>query len=187
MTGTDSRMGTADGIRNKTAGVTLVALGAAFLTVCSWITVPYTVPFTAQTFGVFLILKVLGGGRGTAAIALYIALGAVGLPVFSGFGAGIGALSGPTGGYIAGFLLTALIYRLMLPNRKSPAAEALVCFAGLAACYAAGTAWFSIRMGTDAPHALLLCVVPYLIPDLVKLAAATLVSPRLVKIIKRFQ
>ena len=187
MTDTGEAAGGAAGIRNRTAGAAVVGLGAAFLAVCSWITVPGAVPFTAQTFGVFLVLKVLGGGRGTAAVALYIALGAVGLPVFSGFGSGLGTLSGPTGGYIAGFLATALIYRLLFPNRRKAAAEAAVCIAGLAACYALGTAWFSVRTRTPAPQALLLCVAPYVIPDLVKLSAATLVSGRLVKIIKRFQ
>lgn len=82
------------------------ALGAVLIAVCSWITIPMAVPFTMQTFAVFLTLSLLGGRRGTAAIAAYVLLGAVGLPVFSGFSGGFGVLLGATGGYIAGFVFT---------------------------------------------------------------------------------
>ena len=88
----------------------LCALFAAILAVSAWLTVPGEVPFTLQTFGVFAALGLLGGKRGTIAIALYLVLGAVGLPVFSGFRGGFGVLLGTTGGYIFGFLLSGLLY-----------------------------------------------------------------------------
>ena len=86
------------------------ALFTVLLAVCAWITVPLTVPFTLQTFGVFAALGVLGGRRGTYAVAAYLLLGLAGLPVFSGFRGGPGVLLGPTGGYILGFLASALLY-----------------------------------------------------------------------------
>ena len=90
-----------------------IALFAVLLAVFSWTTIPFAVPFTLQTFGVYVALMLLGGKKGTIAIALYILLGAVGVPVFSGFKGGVGALLGPTGGYIFGFLATGLVYILM--------------------------------------------------------------------------
>ena len=85
-----------------------IALFAVLLTVCAWISVPLPVPFTLQTFAIFAALGILGGRRGTWAVAVYLLLGAVGLPVFSGFRGGLGALLGTTGGYILGFLALAL-------------------------------------------------------------------------------
>ena len=89
--------------------IAFIALSAALMAVCSWISIPAAVPFTLQTFAVFLTTGLLGGRRSTIAVMLYIFLGAVGLPVFSGFSGGIGHLIGPTGGYIFGFSFTALI------------------------------------------------------------------------------
>ena len=91
----------------------LCSLFAALMAVCAWLTIPGEVPFTLQTFGVFAALVLLGGKRGTIAIALYLVLGAVGLPVFSGFRGGFGVLFGTTGGYIFGFLLSGLLYWVM--------------------------------------------------------------------------
>ena len=79
-----------------------IAAMSAVIAVCAWITIPLAVPFTLQIFGVFMALRLLGGKKGTLSILVYIALGAVGLPVFSGFQGGIGVLAGPTGGDIAG-------------------------------------------------------------------------------------
>lgn len=72
---------------------------AVLIAICSWISIPMTVPFTLQTFAVFLAVGVLGGKRGSLAVLIYILLGAVGIPVFAGFSGGIGVLLGNTGGY----------------------------------------------------------------------------------------
>ena len=68
-----------------------IALMAVLISVCSWLSVPAAIPFTMQTYAVFTALLLLGGRRGSIAVAVYIALGAVGLPVFSGFAGGIGS------------------------------------------------------------------------------------------------
>ena len=86
-----------------------VALFAALMAICSWISIPAPVPFTLQTFSVFLAPALLGGKMGTIAVGTYLLLGAVGLPIFAGFSGGIGALLGATGGYLLGFLLTTLV------------------------------------------------------------------------------
>lgn len=96
--------------RLRTVDLAYAALFAVLLMVCAWINIPLTVPFTLQTFGVFAALGTLGGRRGTLAILAYLLLGLVGLPVFSGFQGGPGVLLGTTGGYILGFLASALLY-----------------------------------------------------------------------------
>ena len=95
-----------------TRDIAIVAMGAAFIAICSWISVPMTIPVTMQTFAVCLVTALFGLRRGLWTVACYILLGAVGVPVFSGFMGGIAVLLGTTGGYIVGFLFTALIVGL---------------------------------------------------------------------------
>ena len=155
-----------------------VAIFAVTIAICSWISIPTTVPFTLQTFAVFLAVGVLGGRRGTFAVLVYILLGAVGLPVFAGFSGGLGALLGTTGGYIIGFFFSALLYWAMTKvlGEKTPVMVVAMVL-GLIVCYAFGTVWFmtvyarnsgAIGLGT----ALGWCVIPFIIPDLVKIALA---------------
>ena len=94
----------------KTIDMAYIALFAVLMAVCSWISIPAVVPFTLQTFGVFVAVSVLGGKRGTLAVVLYLLMGIVGLPVFAGFSGGLGVLLGSTGGYIIGFVFTALAH-----------------------------------------------------------------------------
>ena len=165
-----------------------IALGAVLITVCSWLTVPFTVPFTMQTFAVFCILLILGGKKGTAAICLYIALGAVGVPVFSGFGSGYAHIIGPTGGYMLGFILTGVLYMIFggAAEKKGIFFTVLVLSGGLILCYAAGTAWFVVVYGMRGESigfftALALCVLPYIVPDALKMALALYVGGRITK------
>ena len=166
----------------------LCALMAALLAVCAWISFPVLeIAYTLQTFGVFFALLVLGGARGTLAILVYILLGAVGLPVFSGFRGGFGVLLGTTGGYIFGFLLSGLLYwalTALLGNKGWVRLLAMVL--GLLLCYAAGTGWFLLvylqKTGPISLGVVLAkCVVPFLLPDAVKLTLAWLLSHRLAR------
>ena len=169
----------------KVRNMALCALFAALLCVCAWISIPAgDMVITMQTFGIFLTLGVLGGKRGTIAIAIYLLMGIVGLPVFSGFRGGLGALMGVTGGYIAGFLATALIYWLVAGLGKNKEIFRLLGMVlGLAACYLCGTLWFRFGYLSDGGLSwdaiLLKCVVPYLLPDAAKLILAWLLSRRL--------
>ncbi len=177
--------------RFKTIDLAYIAVCAALIAVCSWISIPFTVPFTLQTFAVFFALYFLGGKKGTIAVAVYILLGAVGVPVFAGFKGGIGALLGTTGGYIIGFILSALIFWLFerLFGRKIYI-EIIAMVLGLAVCYAFGTAWFMVvYAGTKGPvtlsAALGWCVFPFIIPDLVKIGLALGLGKTLRKLIIR--
>lgn len=162
--------------------ITLIALMAAIISVCSWITVPLgAVPFTLQTFGVFLALRFLGGKKGTASIAVYILLGIAGLPVFSNFGSGIGKIAGPTGGFIFGFLFVGIIIILMEKfDNKSKLMRAAVDLLSLIVLYATGTAWFWLFMGKAKGMGIFAilsaCVFPFILPDLLKIFLAEAVS-----------
>ena len=139
---------TAETVNNKTLktrDLTLIALFAALIAICAWITVPMPdIPFTMQVFGIFMALLLLGGRRGTWSILLYLLLGAVGLPVFSGFRGGMGALLSVTGGYLIGFAFSGLVYWAITAAVKKDSLIVQVCslLAALFVCYAFGTLWF---------------------------------------------
>lgn len=161
------------------------ALLAALMCVCAWLSFPVgDITVTAQTFALFLTLCILGGKYGSLVCLVYLLLGAVGLPVFSGFRGGLGALLGTTGGYIWGFLAAALLYWLITACFGTGFPVRLTALtAGLTACYAIGTGWYIWVYGsTDAASigaVVLKCVVPYLIPDLIKLAGALFLTEKL--------
>lgn len=173
----------------KTKDIVFIGIFAALMAICSWISIPTTVPFTLQTFAVFVAVGLLGGKRGTLSVLVYILLGAIGVPVFAGFTGGLGILFGSTGGYIVGFILSALIMWLFekLFGRKLWA-QIVSMVLGLAACYAVGTAWFIVVYGRangaiGVMTALSWCVIPFIIPDLCKIALALVLSKRLHKFV----
>ena len=175
-------MSTVAAKRMKTADMAYIAMFTAIMAVCSWISIPAMVPFTLQTFGVFLAVGVLGGKRGTLSILVYLLLGAVGVPVFAGFSGGPSVLFGNTGGYIIGFLFSALVMWAMEQFLgKKRWVLALSMLLGLLVCYIFGTAWFMvIYMKNTGPVGLMTvlgwCVFPYIIPDLVKMALAIAIT-----------
>ena len=156
----------------------LASVFAALTAVCAWLSIPIPpVAFTLQTFGLLLTLGVLGGKWGSISIWLYLLLGLVGLPVFSGFRFGAAALLDVTGGFLWGFALGAPVYWALEKLGKIPA---MVGFQLV--CYGCGCWWFSVYTGnTGFLAAALTCVVPYLIPDGIKLWLAYGLSKRLKK------
>ncbi|MBE5839470.1 MULTISPECIES: biotin transporter BioY [Butyrivibrio] len=175
---------------SKVLDMVYIAISAALIAICSWISIPTAVPFTLQTFAVFFVLLLLGGERGTIATLVYVLLGAVGVPVFAGFSGGIGILLGSTGGYIIGFLFVGLIYILFEKFFKKNIVMKIVALVlGLAVCYAFGTAWFMhVYIKSSGEVGLLTvlgwCVFPFIIPDLIKMALAVVVAKRIEPVIK---
>ena len=169
----------------KTLVMAYIGLFAVVIAICSWISIPTVVPFTLQTFAVFLAVAVLGGKRGTLSVIVYVLLGAVGLPVFSGFKGGIGVLLNTTGGYIIGFIFSALLmWAFEKAFGKKAWALILSMILALALCYAFGTIWFMIvyanNVGAVGLSAVLgWCVIPFVIPDLIKIALAFILSIRI--------
>ena len=174
----------------KTIDLVYIALGAVLITICSWISIPTTVPFTMQTFAVFFVLSALGGKRGTVSIIVYVLLGAIGVPVFAQFTSGIGILFGKTGGYIVGFIFMGLVYWLIVHFMgKKTWVKTLAMVIGLAVCYTFGTVWFMIvyaqaNGAVDLAMVLAWCVIPFIIPDLIKLELALALARRLSPVLK---
>lgn len=155
--------------------MTLCAFFTALMAVCAWIGIPLgDTVFTLQTFAVCLTLGLLGGKWGTVSILCYLLLGAMGAPVFSGFRGGLGAILGPTGGYLWGFLCTGLAYRVWENVGKCPA-----MIAGVLCCYVCGTLWYMAYTNGGWQVVILQTVVPYLIPDGCKIALALHLTHRL--------
>ena len=171
----------------STRDIVFTGIFAALMAVCSWISIPTAVPFTLQTFAVFVSVLVLGGKLGTLAVMVYILLGAAGVPVFANFTGGMGIILGSTGGYIVGFILTALImWGMEGLGRRNAAWRILSMILGLLACYVLGTIWFmavysKANGAIGVMTALGWCVFPFIIPDLIKIAIAWAVSPVLKK------
>ena len=178
--------------KNKLTTLDMVytAMFACLMAICAWISIPGQIPFTLQTMGVFLAVGLLGGKRGTLAILVYVLMGAVGLPVFSGMTGGLGKLLGMTGGYIVGFLISALIMWAMeaIPgNRKWVLPLSMVL--GLIACYAIGTVWFMVvyARNTGAVGMMTVlgwCVFPFILPDLLKIGLALFLTKALKRFVK---
>ncbi|MBQ9532226.1 MAG: biotin transporter BioY [Eubacterium sp.] len=175
----------------KTIDLAYIGLSAALIAVCSWISIPLTVPITLQTLGVCLVSGLFGAKRGTLSVFIYILLGAIGVPVFSGFKGGIGALFGATGGYIIGFIFTALIVGIVSDKTEGNFLKVLIAMiVGVLICYVFGTAWFAVVYAkTSEPASLKTilgwCVLPFLLPDAVKIILSAVLTNRLKKFIKK--
>ncbi len=178
--------------KNKLRVIDLVYIGlsAALISVCSWISIPLTVPITLQTMAVCLVAGLLGMKKGTIATVIYIIIGAIGVPVFSGFTGGAGIILGSTGGYIIGFIFTALVVGFVSDKFKGKLLALVISMViGILMCYAFGTVWFAVvyaKSNEPASLAAILgwCVIPFLIPDAVKIALAALLTNRLKRFIK---
>jgi biotin transport system substrate-specific component len=169
----------------KTLDIVYVGLFAALIAVCAWIAIPLTVSITLQTFAICLTAGLLGWKRGTLTVIVYILLGMVGLPVFTGFKSGIAAVTGPTGGYIIGFIFTALIVGLASDKiGKKIWQNIIFMIIGVLVCYLFGTIWFTIAYKVTFVSALSTCVIPFLIPDAVKIVLAAVLTNRLKKFVK---
>lgn len=176
--------------KTTTTDIVFISLAAALMAICSWISVPLTIPVTLQTFAVFTAVGLLGLKRGTLAVLVYILLGAIGVPVFAGFTGGFGILIGSTGGYIIGFIFSALVVGLITKffGKKTPVLV-LSMIAGLLVCYLLGTAWFMYVYAKNTgavglSTVLSWCVIPFIIPDATKIALAVIVVNRVSKYVK---
>lgn len=176
--------------RKSLRNMLYISLGAVIIAIGAWISVPFAVPFTMQTFSVFLLLNVFGGKTASLSVLLYIALGVVGIPVFSGFNSGISVLVGPNGGFVIGFVTAGCLYfaleRIFAQKTHQRLFLSLI---SLAACYTCGTAWYmfyltSVNQTIGIFSAISVCVLPYVIPDVIKIIFAHAVSKRIKKAIK---
>ncbi|MBP5655485.1 MAG: biotin transporter BioY [Clostridiales bacterium] len=193
-----------DSRRNRsvfsTYNLVLEGICAALITICSWISVPFgQIPFTLQTLAIFIVLMLIGGKRGLVSIICYLLLGAVGVPVFSGFRGGFASLAGPTGGFLVAFIIVALVYWLLADKLFSGLMTgykgrvvfniitAIVCEIVM---YIVGVIWFMAVYTPDSGRvgvwsALTMCCFPFIIPDIIKLVAASLISSKIYTLVRR--
>lgn len=165
--------------RFTTADLARIALMAAILCILSPISIPLgftPIPITLGLFAVVMAGILLGSMRGMACVLVYILLGAVGLPVFSGYAGGLPKVAGPTGGYLWGYLPLAFLTGLFAEKSAGKWHFCMLGAAlGTAACYLFGTVWMGAQLSMPFRDALLAGVVPFLPLDLVKIIVAVLV------------
>lgn len=195
----------------KTMQIAEVGLMSAVLCVLAPFTIPVPVspvPLSLATFAVYLAATLLGAKKGMFSILIYLLLGLAGLPVFSGFSGGAGVLLGPTGGYLIGYipcgLLTGWLVERDAPwqrwekgsgkkrakacHRKRMVWNFFAMFLGTLSCYLFGTVWFlTVMEGYTVSQAVLICVVPYLILDVVKIMLAAYLTVPVKKLLRRIE
>lgn len=162
---------------SKTYNIILCGLMAAIMCILAPMSIPMTVPVTLGTFVVFVMTYIMNYKYCLVSCIIYILLGMVGLPVYSGFTGGLGKIIGPTGGYILGYLCIALISGYInekYPNKKG--VQVLGMVLGLSICYAFGTLWFAYQQNISIEEAMVICVFPFVIGDVCKIICAVIVG-----------
>lgn len=158
--------------------ITFMALMAAVTCVLAPIAIPVgPVPISLTNLVVYFTVFVLGVKAGTGSYCLYVLLGIVGLPVFSGYAGGLGKIAGPTGGYIVGFIFMALIGGFVMEKSRRKLIPTMIGWIlGTAVDYAMGTAWFVYVANCSIGYALTVCVIPFIIGDVAKIVVGTLLG-----------
>ncbi len=175
----------------KTKNLVLCAVFAAILAVLAVITVPIgPVPVTLGVLGVMLTAVVLGPKKGAVSVLIYLLIGSVGLPVFSGFKGGFAVLLGPTGGYAWSYILMALLIGALtvkLPENQKLAMLKIfaACILGVVICYAAGTVQFMAVQKTTLTQSLAMCVIPFIPFDIAKAVIAAIGGLKLSRTLKK--
>lgn len=163
--------------KSQVQKMVLIGILAAVIAVLSPLSIPLPggVPLTLQTFAVALCGFILGARLGPISVAVYIVLGAVGLPIFAGFSGGVGMLASPSGGFLWGFLLLAAACGLGVYLPKRFLAVLTGC-AGLLICHLVGVLQFMVVTSTPFLQSFLLASMPFLIKDLLSVAGAYLIG-----------
>lgn len=163
----------------STSTIAIIALMAAVTCILGPLSLPIgPVPISLTTMVLYFTAVLLGWKKGTVSCLLYLLIGLVGIPVFSGFTAGPGKLLGPTGGYMIGYIFLTMISGWFI--EKFPGKRAMY-FAGMIlgtiVCYTLGTAWLAYEAKMTLQAALMAGVVPFIPGDLIKMVLAILIAP----------
>ncbi|MGN0143846.1 MAG: biotin transporter BioY [Clostridium sp.] len=164
----------------KTKNMVIIAMMTAVMCIISpfSISLPFTpIPISLANLIIYISCCILGSKKGTASVLLYILIGAVGLPVFSGFSGGLGKLAGPTGGYLIGFIFCAIFTGIFVEKFEDKMYMYSVgMIIGTIVCYGFGTAWLAFQMKLSFVQALFMGVIPYLLGDVLKIAVSTVLG-----------
>lgn len=143
------------------------------------IDLPSLVPITLQTLGIYLAACILKPSLSFYTSLVYVLIGAIGIPVFSGFNGGFGSLLGPSGGYIFSFPIMALVISLIINQKSSTILKITAMIIGTIICYFIGTIWFMYVTKNTLLSALMMCVVPFIPGDLIKIVIASILSNKI--------
>ena len=168
--------------QSKNYTMVITALMAAVTCILAPLSIPIgPIPISLTNFAIYLSLYLLNWKMGTLSYIIYLLVGLVGLPVFSGFTGGVGKLAGSTGGYIIGFIPMAIIAGIVIDKFTNRGIQILGMIVGTAICYAFGTAWFCLQAGYTVGAALAVCVIPFIPADLCKMVIAMIIGPMIRK------
>lgn len=167
----------------STRQLTLIAVMTAVTCILGPLSLPIgIVPISLTNLAIYLAVYALGTKRGTLSYIVYLFIGVVGLPVFSGFSGGFTKLLGPTGGYLIGFVFMAFISGIFIDKFSD---KIYMCFLGMVlgtiVTYLLGTAWLSYETKLTFNAALYAGVIPFIPGDLVKMIIASLIGPQIRK------
>ena len=162
----------------KVKKITLIGLLAACLCILAPVSFPIgVIPISLATFAIYIIASLLLWHNTILVILVYIVIGAVGLPVFSGFRGGFSILLGYTGGYIFGYILMGLAISLLLKNNKNKLwMYPIAMIVGTIFCYLFGSIWYMVESNNNLASTLAVAVVPFILPDLIKIVVASYVT-----------
>ena len=168
----------------KTIHMTICALFAALTAILTQILIPIgPVPITLSTLSVLTAGALLGSKYGSISQLVYILLGVIGAPVFSGFEGGLGKIAGPTGGYIIGYFFAAWVVGFIIEKTDKQNKKLPFIIVALSAGYLTytllGTIWFMHQTSSTLPHAIQLCVLPFIPGDIAKIVLSTILTLRL--------
>ena len=165
--------------------LTLISLMAALICALGPFTIPLPfspIPLSLTHLPVFLSLYLLGWRSGTISYLIYLLIGLIGMPVFSGFAGGLGKLAGPTGGYLLGFIFMTVISGMIIEKTNGRFLPSIIGMAfGNIIVYLFGTGWLCLQMNLGLKEGFVLGVIPYIPGDLLKIIAAALAGPYLKK------
>ncbi|MCR5799341.1 MAG: biotin transporter BioY [Lachnospiraceae bacterium] len=163
--------------RFSAKNMALIGMMTAIICICGPLSVPIgPIPVSLTPLAIFLTVCIIGKNKGTFATILYLLIGLVGLPVFSGFTGGPGKLLGPTGGYLVSFFLMAYIAGIFIEKFDNVPLQMLGCLLGLTVSYTIGTIWLSFQASMSIKEALAVAVLPFVIFDLIKIVIAVLLG-----------
>ena len=165
--------------KGKTYDMAYIGIFTVLIAICSWISIPMQIPFTLQTFAIFLAVAVLGGRRGTLSVVVYVLLGAIGVTVLANFSGGFQHLIGPTGGFLLSFPIMAYLIGIGTKMRRQKGMFLLFLILGTAANYAIGVLMFCILMKASIWTGITACVLPFIPTAIIKAAVASILGLKL--------
>lgn len=165
-------------MNKKIKDIAIISVAAAMICVVSPVSIPIgDIPISLATFIIYLIAAILGPKKGTISAFVYILVGIIGIPVFSSYRAGISVIVGVTGGYIVGYIPLALLTGIFTYKFKNKIwMYPIGMILGTIVCYFIGTVWYMFNTNNNLISSLLVCVVPFLLFDLIKIVLSSVLA-----------